>query len=270
MRKLEITLSTAVVLLTACREAKPRAQGPEPPQISFEMRTFEKSRPGCGDHGNHAQACVSFRATWPEMKGGTGEAAAKMNGAVLAALGFPAGPAAMDPFGEDMIEHWRVEHRGVVYADSTWFERRTVQVLAHRPGVWSFQVDRIGQTGKALPFNERTYLNMDPRTGSPVSLIAVLETDAEAKLAAVAERRLRIALGLADEAPLPLNEIKEKAFALPVHFAITSAGVVLAWSGDELRAPGAPIEIIVPWSEARDLVRKAAVKPPSSDTEQGF
>ena len=235
------------------------------------MRTFEKSRPGCGDHGNHAQACVSFRASWPEMRGGAGEAAAKMNGIVLAALGFPAGAATMDPFSDELIEHWRVEHKGIVYADSTWFERRMVQVLARRPEVWSFQVDHTGQTGKALPFNERTYLNLDPRTGVPVSLSALLEKDAEARMESLAERRLRTMLGLTSEASLPLKAVKEKVFSLPAQFAITSAGVVLAWSGDELRAPDeSPIEITIPWSEARDLVRKAAVKPPSSDTEQGF
>ncbi len=270
MRKRAITLSAALLLLTACREATPRTQATDSPQVQFEMRTFEKSRPGCGDHGNHAQACVSFRATWPEMKGGAGDAAAKMNGIVLAALGFPTGAATMDTFGDELIERWRVEHRGMIYADSTWFERRMVQVLARRPEVWSFQVDHIGQTGKALPFNERIYLNLDPRTGTPVSLGALLEKDAETRLAALAERRLRTALGLANDSSLPQKEVNQRAFSLPAQFAITSAGVVLAWSGDELRAPGAPIEITIPWSEARYLVRKAAVKPPSLDTEQGF
>jgi hypothetical protein len=268
MRRLEIILSAAVVLLTACREAKPRAQAPEPPAVVFEMRTFEKSRPGCGDHGNRAQACVSFRAAWPEMRGGAGDAAAKMNAAVLTALGFPEGPARMEPFGDEMIERWRVEHKGIVYADSTWFERRIVQVLARRPEVWSFEVVRIGQTGQALPFNERTYLNLNPRTGAPVALGALLDNGGEARLATLAEKQLRTELGLASGAPLPL---KEKTFALPEQFALTSAGVVLAWSGDALRAPAsAPIEITIPWSDARELVRASAVKPPSTDAEQGF
>ena len=171
MRKLEFTLLAAAVSLTACHEAKTRAQAAEAAPVVFEMRTLEKTRPGCGDHGNRTQACVSFKAVWPEMKGG-GDATAKMNGAVLAALGFPAGPGTMDLFADAMIERWWVEHRGVVYADSTWFERRMVRVLARRPEVWSFQADRIGQTGKELPFYERTYLNLDPRTGVPAVLRA--------------------------------------------------------------------------------------------------
>jgi len=268
MRKLEITLSAAVILLTACREAKPHAQTPDQSPLVFEMRTFEKTRPGCGDHGNHAQACVSFQATWPEMKGGAGEAAPKMNAALLAALGFPEGAGRMESFGEEMIERWRVEHKGVVYADSTWFERRTIQVLARRPEVWTFQLDRIGQTGQPLPFNERTYLNLSPRSGAPVSLRTLLETGAEARLAAVAEKQLRAAPGLASEASLPL---KDGVFALPEQFALTSAGVVLAWSGDALRTPDAArIEITIPWRDARDLVSASAVKPPSPDAEQGF
>jgi hypothetical protein len=268
MRKLQFTLSAAVLLLPACREAKPRVQAPQSPALVFEMRSFEASRPGCGDHGNHAQACVSFRAVWPEMKGGSDGAAARMNAAVLAALGFPSGPESLAPYGEELIEHWRVEHKGVVYADSSWFERRMVQVLARRPGVWSFLVERIGQTGKALPFDERTYLNLDPRTGSPLSLDSLLASPADDRFASLAEARLRAALNLAPAAPLPL---KERQFALPTEFALSPAGVVLAWSGQALHDPAsARIEITLPWSETRELVSQTAVKPPAPEAEQGF
>jgi hypothetical protein len=232
------------------------------------MRSFETSRPGCGDHGNHAQACVSFRAVWPELKGGADGAAAKMNAAVLAALGFPSGPESLAPYGEQLIEHWRVEHRGVVYADSSWFERRSVQVLARRPGVWSFQMDRIGQTGKALPFDERTYLNLNPRTGAVVTLDALLASQAETRFTALAEARLRAALHLAPGAPLPL---KAPQFTLPPQFACSPAGIVHAWSGEELLDPAsARIEITLPWGDARELVSQSAVKPPKPEAEQGF
>jgi hypothetical protein len=268
MRKLQFTLCAAALLLAACREANPRSPAPELPAIVFEMRSFETSRPGCGDHGNHAQACVSFRAVWPEMKGGADGAASSMNGAVLAALGFPSGPESLAPYGEQLIERWRVEHRGVVYANSSWFERRMAQVLARRPGVWSFQVDRIGQTGKALPFDERTYLNLNPRTGAPVTLDTLLAGQAGARFASLAEAKLRAALNLAPGAPLPL---KARQFALPVQFAFSPAGVVLAWSAEELLDPAsARIEIALPWGEARELVSQTAVKPPSPEAEQGF
>jgi hypothetical protein len=267
MRKFEFALSATFLLLAACRETKTHAQAPEPPAVVFEMRTFETSRPGCGDHGNRTQACVSFRAVWPEMKGGA-EGAARMNAAVLAALGFPSGPESLAPYGEELIEHWRVEHKGVVYADSSWFERRMVQVIARRPGVWSFLVQRIGQTGKALPFDERTYLNLDPRTGAPVALDSLLASHAGARFASLAEAGLRAALNLAPDAPLPL---KEQQFALPAEFALSPAGVVLAWSGQALRDPAsARIEITLPWSQTRELVSQTAVKPPTPEAEQGF
>jgi|GEM_PF-1915172 len=267
MRKLQITLCAAAVLLAACRDAKPRVQAADSAAVEFEMRTFEKTRPGCGDHGSRAQACVSFRAVWPEMKGGAGNAAAKMNAAVLAAIGFPEGPAKMDPFGDELIEHWRVEHRGAVYNDSTWFERRSVQVLARRPGVWSFQVDRIGQTGAALPFNERTYLNLNPRTGDPVVLSDLLARGGESRLVELAEQRLRAEMNLSGDAPLPF---KEAPLSLPGQFALSPAGITLRWSGDALRAPlSAPVEIAIPWSDARDLVQTTAVQPPP-DAVEGF
>jgi hypothetical protein len=268
MRKLQFTLFAAVLLLPACREAKTHAQAPEAPAVVFEMRSFETSRPGCGDHGNRTQACVSFRAVWPEMKGGADGAAARMNAAVLAALGFPSGPESLAPYGGELIERWRVEHRSVVYADSSWFERRMVQVLARRPGVWSFLVERIGQTGKALPFDERTYLNLDPRTGAPVPLDSLLASRSGDRFASLAEAGLRAALNLAPTAPLPL---KEKQFALPSEFALSPAGVVLAWSVQELREPAsARIEITLPWSATRELVSQTAVKPPTPEAEQGF
>jgi hypothetical protein len=268
MRNLQFALCTAALLLTACREANSRSQAPDPPAVVVEMTSFETSRPGCGDHGSRTQACVSFRAVWPEMKGGAEGAAARMNGAVLAALGFPSGPESLAPYGEQLIERWRVEHRGVVYADSSWFERRSVQVLARRPGVWSFQVDRIGQTGKALPFDERTYLNLNPRTGTHVALDSLLATPGDARFISLAEARLRATLNLAPGAPLPL---KARQFTLPAQFALSPAGVVLAWSAEDLLDPAsARIEITLPWSDARELVSQTAVKPPSPDAAQGF
>ena len=268
MRKLQLTMCFAALLCPACHKLEPRPQAPGSSAPFFEMRSFETTRPGCGDHGNHAQACVSFRAVWPEIRGGQNGVAAKMNLAVMTALGFPSGPESLTPYGEQLIERWRVEHRGAVYADSSWFERRAVQVLAHRPGVWCFQVDRIGQTGDALPFNERAYLSLNPQTGAPVDLNSLLAARAESRFASVAEARLRSALNLSPGAPLPLKDFQ---FALPTQFAVSPAGVVLAWSGAELRQPAeAPIEIVLPWSEARELVSQKAVKPPSSEAEQGF
>jgi hypothetical protein len=232
------------------------------------MKSVEKTRPGCGDHGSRMQACVSFRVSWPEMKAGAGDAAARMNAAVLAATGFPAGQAAMESYGDQLIERWRVEHKGVVYADSTWFERRIVQVVARRPGVWSLEVIRTGQTGAALPFIERTYLNLDPATGSPVTLDGVLESGVTSQLETLAQERLRKALSVAADAALPL---KAARFALPREFGVTSAGLLLAWRGDELRNPAAaPVELTLPWRDVRGFVRQAAVKPPGDDAEQGF
>jgi hypothetical protein len=191
-----------------------------------------------------------------------------MNAAVLRALGFPSGAESLAPYGAELIDRWRVEHRGVVYADSSWFERRMVQVLARRPGVWCFQVERLGQTGKALPFDERTYLNLNPHTGGPISLNSLLASHAEAQITSMAEARLRAALNLAPGAPLPL---KAKQFMLPAQFAFTPAGVVLAWSGEELRDPtSAGIEITLPWNDTRELVSRSAVNPPAPEAEQGF
>lgn len=241
---------------------------PAPPPLAFEMRTFEKTELGCGDRGHRDEACVSFRATWPELKGGAGGTASKMNSALLSAFGFPGGAAEMEPYAVALIERWRVEHKGVVYADSTWFERRTVQVLARRPEVWSFQVDRLGQTGKELPFDERSYVNLNPRTGSSVTLESLLEKDAAPRLSTLAERRLRETLSLADTAALPLPDNR---FALPRQFALTQQGLMLLWSGDALADPAAPrIEITLPWNLVRDLVRASAVKPPGPEAETGF
>lgn len=269
MRKLQFALCATALLCSACREASPSVvQSAESSALVFEMRSFETMRPGCGDHGSRTQACVSFRAVWPEVKGGSDGVAAKMNAAILAALGFPSGPESLAPYGEELIEHWRVEHRGVVYADSSWFERRAVQVIARRPGVWCFLVERLGQTGKPLPFDERTYLNLDPRTGDRLSLDSALAPGAQTRFTSVAETRLRSTLNLTPNAPLPL---KGNEFALPAQYAFSPAGVILTWSDAELRNPMfAPIEITLPWSEARELVNQSAVKPPSAEAEKGF
>jgi len=263
---LALWLSVLLSILAAACGFRP--QPPTPPPLSFEMRTFEKAEPGYGDRGHRDEACVNFRASWPELKGGGGDAASKINSALLAALGFPGGEAELEPYGAGLIERWRVEHKGVVYADSTWFERRSIQVLARRPEVWSFQLDRLGQTGKELPFDQREYLNLNPRTGSAVSLDSLLEKDAAPQLSALAERRVRETLTLSDTSALPF---KDNRFAWPRQFALTQAGLVLVWSSDALADPDSPrVEITLPWSLVRDLVRAPAVKPPGPETETGF
>jgi len=232
------------------------------------MRSFEKTEPGCGDRGHRDEACVSFRTTWPELKGGAGDSASKMNSALLTAFGFPGGAAEMEPYAAALIERWRVEHKGVIYADSTWFERRSMQILARRPEVWSFQYDRLGQTGKELPFDERSYLNLNPRNGSPVTLDSLLEKDCAPRLSALAERRLRETLSLHDAAALPLRDTR---FALPTQFALTQPGLVLQWSGEALPDPAAPhIEITLPWNLVRALFRAEAVKPPGPEAGTEF
>ncbi len=244
--------------------------GPAPasPPLSFEMRSFEKTEPGCGDRGHRDEACVSFHATWPELKGGAGDSASKMNFALLTAFGFPGGATEMEPYAAALIERWRVEHKGVIYADSTWFEHRSMQILARRPEVWSFQYSRLGQTGGELPFDERSYLNLNPRNGSPVTLDSLLEKDCASRLSALAERRLRETLSLDDAAALPLRDTR---FALPSQFALTQPGLVLQWSGEALADPAAPrIEITLPWNLVRALFRAEAVKPPGPEAETEF
>jgi hypothetical protein len=265
---LAFCLSVLFSLLAAACGFRTEPTTPAPPPLTFELRTFEKSAPGCGDHGHRDQACVSFRANWPELKGGGGDAASKINSALFTALGFPGGALELGPYAAGLIERWRVEHKGVIYADSTWFERRSIQLLARRPEVWSFRVDRLGQTGKELPFDQRAYLNLDPRTGSAVTLDSLLEKDAAPRFSSLAERRLRETLSLADASALPL---KDGRFAMPQQFALTQSGLVLLWSGDALADPDAPrIELTLSWSLVRDLVRKSAVNPPGPATETGF
>lgn len=265
---LALCLCVLLALLAAACGSHTKAPAPAPPPLTFELRTFEKMEPGCGDHGHRDEACVSFRAQWPELKGGGRDVASKIDSALFTALGFPGGAAELEPYAAGLIERWRVEHKGVIYADSTWFERRSIQLLARRPEVWSFRVDRLGQTGKELPFDQRAYLNLDPRNASSVTLDSLLEKDAAPRLSSLAERRLRETLSLADPSALPL---KDGRFAVPQQFALTQTGLVLLWSGDALADPGSPrIEVTLPWNLVRDLVRKSAVNPPGPAAETGF
>jgi hypothetical protein len=252
--------------LAACQTAPPPKPAAAP--ITVETHTVEKVHPGCGDHGNKTGACVSFRAVWPEFHGGNAAAVAKLNSAVLGALGFPAGPSAVEAYGPELIASWRVEHRGLVYDDSTWFERRAVEVLARRPGVWSLLVLRTAEIHNQPPAEERSYLNLDPATGEAVTLAALLRPDAAAPFAALAERRLREARGLDAQAALPL---KDNRFALPRQYAVTRGGVVLRWTGEELAAAAQDqIELTLKWSDAAELASRERVDPPGAAARNPF
>ena len=253
------------LLASGCSLFAPRP-APPPPPLTYDIHGYEKIEPGCGDHGHRDEACVSFRATWPEFKGN--DAAPKFNVAVFNALGFPNGVSELEPYSVALIERWRTEHKGVLYADSTWFERRSIQVLARRPEVWSLQLDRIGQTGGETPFDQRVYFDLDPRNGSTVTLDSLLEKDAAPRLAALAEQRLRETLAVDSTAQLPL---KDGRFAMPASYAVTQAGIVLLWSGDALSDPAAPrVEVTLQWNQSRNLVRTSAVDPPSPEAGRGF
>ena len=272
-----VLLALALAGCGAGEKAKPA------PEVRFEARSFEKSIPGCGDHGSHADPCVSFRAGWPELQGGTPDAVVKLNQAILGALGFPSGPAEMESYANGLIERWNKERRGVLYADSTWFERRTIQVLARRAEIWSFQLDRVGQTGTGVPFDERMYLDLNPRTGSNVTLGSLLAKDARPKFEAAAEQGLRRTLRLDSTAALPL---KDGRFALPAQYAIVPGGVTLYWADqeiagmssgsadagtqEEVAGPMPPIEVTLPWESIRELLRAEAVAAPDAKSGQKF
>jgi hypothetical protein len=252
--------------LASCQTAPPPKPAVAP--IEVETRVVERMQPGCGDHGNKAGACVSFRAVWPELRGGRPEAVAKMNAAILGALGFPGGLTAAEAYGPELIGYWRVEHRGKIYDDSTWFERRAIAILARRPGVWSIQATRTAQIHNQPPEEERSYLNLDPATGHDVALGELIPNEAAPNFAVLVERRLRESRGLDAQAALPL---KENRFALPRQYAVTRGGLVLRWSAEELADPAqSAIEVVLGWNEAAALVNRERIDPPGAAARNPF
>lgn len=138
--------------------------------VDFAPLRIQRSEPMCQSSVQHGCAYVRFeglRVVGPASSAGI---------AIQTQLDrLLAGEEAMDPAATPQataeafvgqFEAYRSQVKGRV---APWFLERSVRVLSQRPRLVSFVIQSARYTGGAHPTREVRFLNLDPRSGTPVA-----------------------------------------------------------------------------------------------------
>lgn len=230
--------------------------------LSYETKTFERSRTGCGAGD---EPCVSFAVEYPFFTAGADERILQaMNDTVRALVlePFAGGEKSVDlqALAEDFLrgqEEVRRENSGD-FVGVPWFLERRVKPLLDDGCVLSLSIEQRWYTGGAHPNGDKRLLGLDLSSGRPLLLEDLLHPRFEDRLLELAEARFREVREIPAEQPLSEAGFwfDHDAFALSNDFALTPEGLLFRYDAYEI-GPYAlgPTEITVTRAELGSLLR---------------
>lgn len=247
------TISGVVVILLAfLTQLAPTPAG----HLDWTPLRFVREAPGCG-----GKPCVSVKIEFPLVKGDTAAARA-INTGIHAKL-FPSPPNSGQKLFEEMTED-QIHDVDATGSRQPWYDHRKATVLLNTAKIFSVQVENDSFLGGAHGSHGRSYANFRPETGAPMALAQVIQPEALAKVAALAEKQLRKIHEI--DAGTSLTDagftFKDGRFTLTDNFGITAEGLVFFYNDYEI-APYAmgPSEIKLSYADLRGLMREDSGLP---------
>jgi hypothetical protein len=247
---LPLHLGVSLLLAAAaCRDREPRAPAPAGPRrIVFEMRTTERTIDGCIAG---APGCSYIRFDYPVIVDAPALAdldaiAATVEDFLAAPLPDGEGPATVPGLIEGFLAEYRAQGAKEAATGEAWFFERKAFVLHQRLIVLSLSFAERYHLGGGRISDTVRLLNLDPRTGSALTLSDVLLPGALPGLTSMAEARFR-------EDPRFVGP--EIAFALTENFSIGDEGLTFYYNtGEVVPAELGPAEILLTYDEAGELL----------------
>ncbi len=253
-----VTAVLCLSWLSACR----RESAPQPAPVRFETRRFEKALPGCGDASKRPEPCVSFQVVWPEaVSGASGEARARINAAVLAALQPLEAPRGFEAEADQWIRDYQRFHAEFADSGITYFARRTAEVIFSSPALITIEIRTDEFHGGPEPESARAFLNLAPSTGLAVELDSLLERQGAKDLTRLAEWRFRQERHIPQDSPLSQAgfTFEQDVFSLPRQWGFSSRGLLLHYNAGEVApASSGSTSLLAPWNELRGIIRADA------------
>lgn len=264
MRFISATIAAALcfALPSACRRDSAARQAP----VRFETRRFERTLPGCGDESKRPEPCVSFHVAWPEaVDGAPAEARTRINAAVLAALQPLEAPRGFEAEADEWVRDYQRFHAEFPDSGITYFARRAAEVLFSSPNLITIEVRTDEFHGGPEPESTRSFLNLDPSTGRPIDLDAILEPSGRKDLLRLAEWRFRQQRHIPQDSGLSEAgfTFEQNVFSLPRQWGFSSRGLLLHYNAGEVApASSGATTLLAPWNELRGIVSaKSGILP---------
>lgn len=233
------------------------------PSPGTETKTFKRDLPGCGDKTKREEPCLTFSASWVELKSGASpEVVSRINRAVEALMHPEDGaPATLDQEAEAQIAAYQKLKTEYPEMPQTWFDRRNVDVLLNDGKLFSVAVERKHYNGGPHAEESTRLLTFRLSDGQPVQLDQILNPEEQTRFNRLAEKRLRLDRGIEPGAPLEefaitpgemgylqCKDIAAMPKGLRLHFdsgviaynAVGAIDITLSWEevGPALRANG--------------------------------
>jgi hypothetical protein len=253
---LAVVCAALALLSASCRQAS-EAIAP-PPETA--TRTYKKDLPGCGDRTRREEPCLTFSASWVELKSGSApEVLARINTAVEALMHpVPDAPRSLEEEAAQFAGAYQKLKSEHAEMTQTWFDRRGADVLLNDGKIFSVSVERKHYNGGPHVEESTRLLSFRLSDGQPLQLSALLAPEAVEKFEKMAEKRLRRDRGIAPEEPFSDYAIQPQPgdFANCADIGVLPKGLLIHFDAGRIAylAVGA-IDITFPWEEMAPLLR---------------
>jgi hypothetical protein len=230
--------------------------------IEYELRVVERSS---GEPGDNATCCAVFTAEYPEIvRAPTDEAEDSINAAVfqylLSSHQNDSTISSIEQLADRFLENFKeFKQKNSDAAVSEWEEQRDISVLLNDYGLLVLEFYWQAYTGGAHPNSTTQFANFDIMTGRRLGLSDLLIDGYEEPLARIVESHFREARGL--DPAVSLEEVgfwfEGGKFKLSDDFAIRDNGLTFYYNAYDIAAYAmGPTEVIVPYEELSDLIKK--------------
>lgn len=251
-----VAVTAASLLLPGCRKAADAVI----PAPRTETRTFKRDLPGCGDKTKREEPCLTFSASWVELRSGASpEVLARINKAIEEQMHPVAGaPAALEQEAAGQIAAFQKLKGEYPEMPQTWFDRRNVDVLLNDGKLFSVAIERKHYNGGPHAEESTRLFTFQLSDGQPVQLGLILTPEEQARFNRLADKRLRQDRGIEPGASLEEFAIMpgEMGYLQCKDIAAMPKGLRLHFDSGTIafNAVGA-IDITLSWEEVAPALR---------------
>lgn len=247
---MRIVLIVAIVLgMAACSNLQ------ESSEVTYEMTTFKlENNTGCKPDSS---GCALFEVEYPRFSGLDSATVKAIDARINFWLsgGNPQDVQPMKQLAEGFIAEYNQFLEDMPGYGLGWYFKGKVSVLIASDSLVSLQVDTEEFTGAAHASFATNFVNIDPTSGRPYLLGALLRNGYESELTRLGEEDLRRQMALDESDSLSLN-FGDEGFKLNDNYGFRPEGIVFYYNTYELGSYAeGPTEVLIPYELLTPLMK---------------
>ncbi|MBL7858313.1 MAG: DUF3298 domain-containing protein [Cyclobacteriaceae bacterium] len=228
--------------------------------IQYTMETFRLDSKGCAVD---SLPCATYQVQFPVFSGLDSSVSHIIHQAITAdvSMGNPdAEGRSMQDIAESFIaEFEEFESDGMGLPSANWYYKANVSIEILSDTLISLSVQEDFYTGGADGGSGVYFINVDPHSGSTITLDKIFKQGYSEALRQAGEaafrkvREIESSESLADAG----FEFPNNAFVLNENFGFTKEGIIFYFNSYEIASYAAgPTEVVIPYMEIKDWLRK--------------